>query len=376
MAVPLPHDNSEAVFGWFTEFQRSCILKNGIVPEWFHGIISRKAAEEMLMCKPPGYFLIRVGESRVGYTLSYRADDRCRHFMIDLLPDNQFVIVGETSAYRSLYDLVAFHRRNPIMPYNELLTVACEQGGKNDYVELLFPRKKDLHPDPSGFLNSFTQANVSPHSNISENNPTSAFQNESPTLPPSPTTRLYPSLETELTTLHLQSMEQQPKPVPKPRTIHTSITPIQDIPPPLPPRASLPRRPLTTVEEDRSDRQQMPPSTPCEDNGNNRTQQKHQQQPKPVISLAQIKKKFKKKRSQSQDHEYEEITENVCQEDDTFSTLENYNLNPQQVMENDYQELPENCPAVGHQTSDGTPKFVDSELPVEYLNPPPFAPGY
>uniref|UniRef100_A0A3Q2QB31 SH2 domain-containing protein n=1 Tax=Fundulus heteroclitus TaxID=8078 RepID=A0A3Q2QB31_FUNHE len=48
------------------------VLRNGSVPEWFHGIITRKTAEELLMVKPPGYFLVRVSESRVGYTLSYR----------------------------------------------------------------------------------------------------------------------------------------------------------------------------------------------------------------------------------------------------------------------------------------------------------------
>lgn len=31
-----------------------------------------RTAEELLMAKPPGYFLIRVSESRIGYTLSYR----------------------------------------------------------------------------------------------------------------------------------------------------------------------------------------------------------------------------------------------------------------------------------------------------------------
>lgn len=31
-----------------------------------------RTAEELLMSKLPGYFLIRVSESRIGYTLSYR----------------------------------------------------------------------------------------------------------------------------------------------------------------------------------------------------------------------------------------------------------------------------------------------------------------
>lgn len=120
-----------------------------------------RMAEELLMPKPPGYFLIRVSESRIGYTLSYRwvfaviggavfytydhtlssalftllnvfsltpsAADRCRHFMIDLLVDGQYIIIGENRYHRCLQDLVDFHRRTPIMPYTEVLTVACGQ---------------------------------------------------------------------------------------------------------------------------------------------------------------------------------------------------------------------------------------------------------
>ncbi|KTG40084.1 hypothetical protein cypCar_00009286 [Cyprinus carpio] len=319
MAVPLPNDSSNAAFDWFNEFQRSCILKNGIVPEWFHGIISRKAAEDMLMCKPPGYFLIRVSESRVGYTLSYRAEDRCRHFMIDVLPDNQYIIVGEKTHFSSLHDLVAFHRRNPILPYNDLLTVACEQGGNNNYAELLFPQKKDLNP----------------------------------------------------------GQDQPTKPIPKPRTIFTSKTPTDDTPPQLPPRACLPNRPQAAAEADRfqglmpvsSDRHHIPPDTPAE----GRTQQKNQQPLKPVVmGLAQIKKKLKKNRSK--EHMNEKTAQD--QENASFSALESSNVNPKQLEENDYQEIPEKSTAEGHQASDGIPNFADRQLPLEYLNPPPFAPGY
>uniref|UniRef100_A0A3B4U6K1 Hematopoietic SH2 domain-containing protein homolog n=1 Tax=Seriola dumerili TaxID=41447 RepID=A0A3B4U6K1_SERDU len=114
-------------FTWFTESQLRSVIRNGIVPEWFHGIISRKTAEELLMSKPSGYFLIRVSETRIGYSLSYRADDRCRHFMIDALEDGHYIIVGENRRHRFLQDLVDFHRRNPIMPFTEVLTVACGQ---------------------------------------------------------------------------------------------------------------------------------------------------------------------------------------------------------------------------------------------------------
>ncbi|XP_073700945.1 hematopoietic SH2 domain-containing protein homolog [Garra rufa] len=380
MAGPLPQDCSNAAFEWFTEFQRSCILKNGIVPEWFHGVISRKAAEDMLMCKPPGYFLIRVGESRVGYTLSYRAEDRCRHFMIDVLPDNQYIIVGATTPFSSLHDMVAFHRRNVILPYNDLLTVPCEQGGKNNYVELLFPRRKDVNPGQVEWIH-FTNPTQTAHSNISEHNPTSPLQTEFPALPTSPSVRLYPSLETELSSLSVQSMDQPTKPIPKPRSIFTPKTPTDDMPPQLPPRACLPNRSQTTAEADRSqglisvssDRHQIPPDTPVE----GRTHQKNTQPLKPVaLGLAQIKKKLKK--NKSKDHMYEEISRDAgCQENASISALQSSNMNPKQMEGNDYQELPETSTnGGGRRASDGIPNFADRELPFEYLNPPPFAPGY
>ncbi|MBN3317079.1 HSH2D protein, partial [Atractosteus spatula] len=112
---------------WFTEFQIDRVIRNGVVPDWFHGIISRKDAEDLLMYKPVGCFLIRVSESRIGYTLSCRADDRCRHYMIDVLRNGQYIIVGENTSHRSLQDLVDFYRRIPLMPHNELLLSTCGQ---------------------------------------------------------------------------------------------------------------------------------------------------------------------------------------------------------------------------------------------------------
>lgn len=160
--------------------------------------------------------------------------------------------------------------------------------------------------------------------------------------------------------------DQPTKPVPKPRTVFTSKT--LDTPPQLPPRMCLPSRPQATAEADRSqgltsespDRHQIAASSPVE----GRTQQKNQQHLKPmVLSLAQIKKKLKKKHSE--DHMYEEIPKDACQEDPTLPVLDSSTMNPKQLGENEYQELSE-C-----RSPDGI-----VELPYEYLNPPPFAPGY
>ncbi|KAI4828596.1 hypothetical protein KUCAC02_022676 [Chaenocephalus aceratus] len=63
--------------------------------------------------------------------------------MIDALEDGQYIIVGEDLRHRGLQELIDFHRRTPIMPFSEVLTVACGQIQitRSDYAELLFPPK-------------------------------------------------------------------------------------------------------------------------------------------------------------------------------------------------------------------------------------------
>ncbi|XP_077651846.1 hematopoietic SH2 domain-containing protein [Urocitellus parryii] len=111
---------------WFVHTQMGQ-LAQGSVPEWFHGAISREAAEDLLASEPLGAFLIRVSHSHVGYTLSYRAPNCCRHFMVKLLDDGSLVIPGEKATHASLDALVTFHQQKPIWPHEELLTQACGQ---------------------------------------------------------------------------------------------------------------------------------------------------------------------------------------------------------------------------------------------------------
>ena len=51
--------------------------------DWFHGVITRREAERLLTHKPIGCYMVRVSESRFGYSLSFRIMDRCKHYMID-----------------------------------------------------------------------------------------------------------------------------------------------------------------------------------------------------------------------------------------------------------------------------------------------------
>ena len=99
-----------------------------------------RESERLLSNKPVGCFLIRVSESRFGYTLSYRwahwkadrtsftykfllplcivfywfffrAQGRCKHYMIDQTRSGKFLIVGMRRVYKSLKEMVSVHKK-------------------------------------------------------------------------------------------------------------------------------------------------------------------------------------------------------------------------------------------------------------------------
>ncbi|KAM8873929.1 hematopoietic SH2 domain-containing protein homolog isoform 2-T2 [Spinachia spinachia] len=300
---------------WFMESQLPFVIRNGIVPEWFHGLISRKEAEELLMSKPPGSFLIRVGESRIGYSLSYRAEDCCRHSMIDASADGRYNIVGESRRHRCLQDMVDFHRRTPVSAFGEVLTAPSGQRTENkaDSAELLFPLKSCL-------------PNNSPHPSLC---PPSS-QEEIPTewLPD----RLCPPLEEEIPR-HAFPLPAQPVS----RMSCAADDPPSDRPPRLPARTPLP-----LLNRDAS-----APRNPL---GGNAPPAKDQEAMASVVSnLKNLKKKFLKKKSTLQ--EYGELTARAGAA----------------AKETPDAQAPHGSTNV---------KRTEGELPREYLPPPPFAPGF
>ncbi|NXO80899.1 SH22A protein, partial [Sitta europaea] len=108
---------------WFEQTQAQRLGPAGELPTWFHGFISRREAEELLQDQPLGCFLVRFSESTIGFVLSYRGRDRCRHFVLDQLPDGRYVILGERSAHAELAELLQHHATAPVTPYHEFLTV-------------------------------------------------------------------------------------------------------------------------------------------------------------------------------------------------------------------------------------------------------------
>ncbi|KFQ07345.1 Hematopoietic SH2 domain-containing protein, partial [Leptosomus discolor] len=56
-----------------------------------------------------------------------RSKDCCRHYMIQMQPSTQYVILGEDRAHASLTELVRYHQTVGIQPFMETLTLPCEQ---------------------------------------------------------------------------------------------------------------------------------------------------------------------------------------------------------------------------------------------------------
>lgn len=111
---------------------------------FFSGIISRQDAENLLVNKPPGSFLVRVSERVWGYTITYRAPERCKHYLVDT-SENTYQFFGHNQiAHETLKDLVEFHKQRPITGVGqELLKIPCGQDcNPPDYQELLPPTQK------------------------------------------------------------------------------------------------------------------------------------------------------------------------------------------------------------------------------------------
>nr|CAI5828107.1 unnamed protein product [Callosobruchus analis] len=83
-----------AVLEWYREKElgRSAGLdaSNNVEP-WFHGLITRQEAEKLLLDEPCGTFLVRLSERIWGYAISYRAKDKCKHYLVNAMPKYCFV---------------------------------------------------------------------------------------------------------------------------------------------------------------------------------------------------------------------------------------------------------------------------------------------
>nr|XP_020512564.1 SH2 domain-containing protein 7-like [Labrus bergylta] len=205
----------ELVLRWFTETQAPLILNNGNFPDWFQGFAARKDTEDLLRDKSLGCFLIRLSEKAIGYILSYRGHDRCRHFVITQDQGGQFVVSGDCQTHGSLKELIEHYRVHPIQPFGEHLTSSCHEVNSAelyDVVKLDTREKFGLSVQALRTLWDQKNARLSPpvsnHRTEPLNDPSTA---QPPTLPPKSKNRKLTGAWSVDSTSHSQGVPPVPK---------------------------------------------------------------------------------------------------------------------------------------------------------------------
>jgi SH2 domain-containing protein 4A len=97
---------------------------------YFYGMISREEAEAHLNDKPIGTFLIRLSDRVWGYAVSYRGEQRCKHYLIDA-SDGRYRFFGTNQlVHVSLHNLIENHKNIPVsIVGKEVLVSPCGQRG-------------------------------------------------------------------------------------------------------------------------------------------------------------------------------------------------------------------------------------------------------
>ncbi|XP_059498972.1 uncharacterized protein LOC132207453 [Stegostoma tigrinum] len=117
-----------------------------VLPQpWFHGFTSRRDAEMLLKDQPLGSFLLRQSETLSGMVLSYSGSDRCRHFIIERIPDGHYQILGDQRRHSSIPELLDYYKESPMLPFVEYLTTACNKVPDKHYEDIDRIRRQKLN---------------------------------------------------------------------------------------------------------------------------------------------------------------------------------------------------------------------------------------
>ena len=74
------------------------------------GLISRAQAEDLLQDQEIGSFLIRLSDKIWGYTISYKCEERIKHFLIDAMNFKKVKFDGNSEKmHKDLHALITFH---------------------------------------------------------------------------------------------------------------------------------------------------------------------------------------------------------------------------------------------------------------------------
>ncbi|KAL5457707.1 hypothetical protein EMCRGX_G034994 [Ephydatia muelleri] len=140
------------VINWFRENEAPKGVgqeNDGSISIWFHGLIDRAKAEELLEPKPVGTFLVRITLKLWGYTVSVKGYTESKHFMIDASSGQGYHFMGpKQREFPSLLDLLSFYRTNPITwSGQEMLILPCEQISTREWYKGLYRDEEDEDED-------------------------------------------------------------------------------------------------------------------------------------------------------------------------------------------------------------------------------------
>ncbi|GJQ85474.1 hypothetical protein Trydic_g23897 [Trypoxylus dichotomus] len=126
-----------AVIEWFRikELPRNAVMDSAKrIEPWFHGLITRRDAESLLMDQPDGSFIVRLSEKIWGYAISYKAREKCKHYLVNAAQNYCFLGTNQIE-HKCLSDLIAHHRQFPLSG-GEKLQTACPRKEERAIAEL------------------------------------------------------------------------------------------------------------------------------------------------------------------------------------------------------------------------------------------------
>lgn len=88
--------SQEAVIKWYREeeFHRNSGIDKRRPFSWFHGLMSRADAEQLLVGEQAGTFLVRLSDKIFGYAISFKDVDRCKHYLVDASVPGSYQFLG------------------------------------------------------------------------------------------------------------------------------------------------------------------------------------------------------------------------------------------------------------------------------------------
>ncbi|XP_050515695.1 SH2 domain-containing protein 4A-like isoform X2 [Diabrotica virgifera virgifera] len=127
----------QAVIDWYKSNEKERLAgldsSNNVMP-WFHGLITRQEAESLLLDQRCGTFLVRLTERVWGYAISYRAQEKCKHYLANAVPKYSFV-GNNQKEHETLNQMISFHKTYPLTG-GETLQYPCPRSSTNAIDEL------------------------------------------------------------------------------------------------------------------------------------------------------------------------------------------------------------------------------------------------